>query len=292
MSFHRSLTLVLFLTPIISCLYGALPGSDEPQEKSMLPPLVPIYNTFDIFGHLTETMALVAECGSYKRAPAPHAGFITHLPTPSMNIFSVGAFDPGLMDDLKSQKIPFLCFASKTTAEGFSELAKTQGLSYVEEVTAQVFPDLNRRDIPPLPPSIEVRRATTEEDLRIVGKISDEAFGTPLGTRAQFFTPARSHPDITFLIISKDGQDVGSGYVSRIGDIGGVYSNGVLPSCRRQGIGSALALACMRCLKEEGVRTIYVHTMRLSQRYFEALGFTPVGALSFYTWSPPHPVSQ
>ena len=81
-----------------------------------------------------------------------------------------------------------------------------------------------------------------------------------------------------FDVIERDGVPVGRWYVHRRTDTLHVMDIALLPDCRRQGIGTALIGALMlEAMDSVGRITLYVEIFNTALRWYERLGFHPIG---------------
>lgn len=160
-------------------------------------------------------------------------------------------------------------------------------------VVGITFTELQAWECPDLPKGVTTRIAKTEDDLRVFDTLAANAHGTPEGVHARFFRPALNfkptadHPALAILLMYADGISVGTGLISIKDGIGRPYWGGVHSDHRNKRLGTALAHARMKYLKDlkdigVEVDTIWVQAMSPSIGLFKRIGFEEGEAVTFY----------
>jgi ribosomal protein S18 acetylase RimI-like enzyme len=134
-----------------------------------------------------------------------------------------------------------------------SQLLKEAYQQYAEVMPQEVFQSY-------LENILDVRGRLPESEL-IVAELDRHLVGT-----------------VTLFLHSSESQDWPEGWAS-------VRLLGVLPQYRKQGIGQALMEECIRRCKNEGIKTLGLHTseaMATAKRMYERLGFVRVPEFDFH----------
>lgn len=137
------------------------------------------------------------------------------------------------------------------------------------------------------PPGVELRRITTEADVRAMSKMQDEAFGRTIGeemTSALMASLARG--DGTELWVAEaNGTIVSSGRLEPVAgsEFAGIWGGATLPAWRRRGIYRALTAERARSALRLGRRLMHSDSTEFSRPILERSGFIKVSTTTPYT---------
>jgi hypothetical protein len=150
-------------------------------------------------------------------------------------------------------------------------------------VMANIFDDLSARKYQAAP-NIQIKQVVNEHDLLEFDKIARVAFAHPEKMAFNFLKNALSSPNIYFFLASIDNNIAGCGMVY-LGDLAGLYWDGVLPEFRRKGVGTALTTYRMNFIKNKGFNSVCAQNMTPSAGYYKDIGFKSVGELPLYIFT-------
>lgn len=134
-------------------------------------------------------------------------------------------------------------------------------------------------DTPP-PQGIELREATSDEDLRLVRQVHDEVFGDDHTAMVENLRAVmRAHPEALTPVLAMAGDEpvcaarvdfhVGTEFAS-------LWGGGTLPKWRHRGIYRAMVSHRARIAAERGYRYLRTDALPASQPILERLGFRRV----------------
>lgn len=128
------------------------------------------------------------------------------------------------------------------------------------------------------PPRGEVRTwlVTSPHEMADVYHIRHEVFVLEQG----FARDVRDNPDDRFsshVLAEVDGQVVGTGRVTFYGDEAQIVWVAVLKPYRNRGVGRAVMEHLLRLCDEQGSQLISLNAQTHALRFYESLGFEPVG---------------
>lgn len=127
-------------------------------------------------------------------------------------------------------------------------------------------------------PRIVVREVHSPEDMEVVFEIRDEVF-----VREQALTPnARNDPDdkrSIHYLAELDGEAAGTGRLTMLGDEAQIAWVAVREQLRGEGIGWRIMEVMIERSAREGGEYIILNAQTHALRFYERLGFYPVGRI-------------
>jgi ribosomal protein S18 acetylase RimI-like enzyme len=123
-------------------------------------------------------------------------------------------------------------------------------------------------------PGLEVRRATTADDLDAMATLEVDAFGTDAATARGFFSPGiLERRDVALYVARAAGTPVSMAYVQEHDDALGVFSVATAPFARRRGYGAAMTAASIAASTRAGADLAWLQASGMGQPVYERLGF-------------------
>ena len=148
--------------------------------------------------------------------------------------------------------------------------------------TLMIF-DLANQIAAPVGPDIEIRRASTMEDLHGFMAVSDAAFGHKQSWQFAAYSSRLGDPDLALYIALVSGKTVASARLE-LGspNFGLLFGGGVSPSYRRQGLYRALVAERAKEAKRRGCSYLVTDARETSRPILQNLGF--ISAVRETTW--------
>ena len=145
---------------------------------------------------------------------------------------------------------------------------------------------------PSLPEGIEIREATSKEDVAAFARINAENWVPPDAAVETFYRSAASHllradsPQKIFVALL-DGQPVATVELALAAGVGGIYNLSTRAPHRRRGIGGAMLERACRRAAELGAGTMILQASAAGASLYRSFGFREFGLIE--ELGPPHP---
>jgi len=141
-----------------------------------------------------------------------------------------------------------------------------------------------------LPVGVEIRRATTEDEVARVEQVAGEIFGDEperiTAQVAEVVARFRRDPDFEVWFAEADGQVVTTGRLEPVEgtEFAGIWGGSTLPEFRGRGIYRALTAARARSAIAHGKRWINSDSTEFSRPILERSGLVKVSTTTPYVW--------
>jgi GNAT superfamily N-acetyltransferase len=135
-----------------------------------------------------------------------------------------------------------------------------------------------RRVSPPLPiDGLEVRRATSVEDLDAMATLEVDAFGTDAETAGGFFsTGILEQPAVSLYVARFDGVAVSMTYTQTHGGSLGVFGVATARSARGRGYATAITATAILEGRRDGADLAWLQASRIGVPVYQRMGFEVV----------------
>jgi hypothetical protein len=139
-----------------------------------------------------------------------------------------------------------------------------------------------------LPPGVELRQVTAEEDVRAMAAMQAEVFGEPGSEKLADALVRRlaSADGVQLWVAEAEGQIVSAGRLEPVGgtEFAGIWGGATRPQWRRRGIYRALTAARARSALSMGKRLIHSDSTEYSRPILERAGLVKVSTTTPYNW--------
>ncbi|MEJ2555329.1 MAG: hypothetical protein P8186_03680 [Anaerolineae bacterium] len=198
--------------------------------------------------------------------------FTTGIPFPMCNLVCRAQFEPGDIDakieatlaGFKSRHLPMLWHIGPATRPAdLGKYLTAHGLVHAGDDVGMAVDLLALNEDLPTPPALKIE------------SVSDVV------TLKQWFHAF----SLSFELPEFVGQAIFDIDVSSDAWVAGVYSIGVLPAARRQGMGMAMTLAPLCEARAMGYRIGILHSSRMGLGMYRRLGFQEYCGVSDYIWT-------
>ena len=137
-----------------------------------------------------------------------------------------------------------------------------------------------------LPAGVELRRITTEADIRAMAEMQDEVFGEPIADEVAESMLRRLKTGTELWIAEAEGQIVCAGRLEPVGgtEFAGIWGGATRPEWRRLGIYRALTAARARSALRLGKKLINSDSTEDSRPILERAGLVKVSTTTPYLW--------
>lgn len=205
------------------------------------------------------------------------------LPSPEFNYMRLKDTQlVGLKEILQNTDTPFICLPAATLPyDKFSQKAKEYGLVHFCDLVLQSFDNLEGFTYNP-PLNIVVKQIDSLTDLEIFDHISSTSFGHPVSYAYQYLKPSLGTKNVLLFLAYYQDQPAGCSMLFLHDGVAGCYWDGVLPEFRRKGIATTFTQARMILAKKLGYQQVCVQNMDSSIRYYQQIGFKPMGTVPLF----------
>jgi hypothetical protein len=137
-----------------------------------------------------------------------------------------------------------------------------------------------------LPAGVELRRITTEADIRAMAEMQDEVFGDPIADEVVESMLRRLGSGTEHWVAEAEGQIVCAGRLEPVSgtDFAGIWGGATRPEWRRLGIYRALTAARARSALRLGKKLINSDSTEDSRPILERAGLVKVSTTTPYLW--------
>lgn len=194
----------------------------------------------------------------------------------------VFVFDHPSRDDLEAavtwlavRDVPFEVTATAPVAADIADDLAALDLQKTRESPGMALRSLDV--VPAGDQGATISGVADADDRDAFGSVFADAFDASPDFLEQVVSPAVVNDDAyTHLVARRDGQPVACGILLRSGDAAGVFSVGVPPAFRRQGLGEAMTRTVLRAGREAGCTVGVLDSTEMGYPLYEAMGFETV----------------
>jgi GNAT superfamily N-acetyltransferase len=225
--------------------------------------------------------------------------FVTGIPFPMCNLVCRAQFEPDDIDarieatlaGFKSRHLPMLWHIGPSTRPAdLGKYLTAHGLVHAgDDVGMAVDLLALNEDLPP-PLALKIESVSDVVTLKQWFHAFSLSFEVPEFVGQAIFnidvsSDTWQHLPRRYYIGLLDGEPVATAMLFLGAGVAGVYSIGVLPAARRQGIGMAMTLAPLCEARAMGYRIGILHSSRVGLGMYRRLGFQEYCSMSDYIWT-------
>ena len=185
--------------------------------------------------------------------------------------------------------VPFMWVVHPSTEPShLSDLLEARGMTLIEQMPGMTMDLANLPPLDPIPDGVEVREATSEEELTLTQELIAWRWHVPEDSQEQHLEMALSFgvgspgsPMRCWLALI-DGKPVSKALLNLDAGSAGIHGVATKPEARGKGLARILTLNALQTARESGYRIAMLHSSPMARSLYEKIGFRQVSEFRVY----------